>query len=497
MGDTLVELLERGEPDRPAVVVPGGVRLTYRELREHVSRVAEMLATAGIGRSDRVAIALPNGAEAVVAFLGASLAAVAAPMNPALAEDEFRYFLSDVSAKAIVVPPGGAPRARAARPGYALVLELRIEEDRGVRLRGAVPLRDRRTPEPPAADDAALVLHSSGTTGRPKRVALRQRHLRASTDQVVTAYRLGPDDVSLTVMPLFHVHGLVAGTLAPLMAGGTIVVPERFAGVGLPGLVATHRVTWYTAVPTIHQLVLARRAGADTDSLRTLRFVRSASAKLPEQVRQQLESRFGVDVIEAYGMTEAAHQIATNPLRPRTQKAGSVGCATGPRIAIMDDDGRLVDSGRQGEVVLRGPNVIEGYDGDPEADASAFVDGWFRTGDLGVMDEDGYLTLVGRNKEMINRGGEKISPTEVDEVLLQHPSVAEAVCFGVPHATWGEEVAAAVVLRSDATSDELIRHCRRHLAAFKTPKRVHLVAELPRTASGKVQRARVADAVRR
>lgn len=494
MDASLLGLLA-GPDDRLAITVPGGPALTYGELRAEARLLAETLANAGIGRNDRVAIALPNGAEAVVALLAASLVGVAAPLNPALTEDEFGFFLRDVEAKALIGPPDGAERARRARPSETIVVEYRLAAGRRPRLRGAVPFGLPRSLVPPEPADAAIVLHSSGTTGRPKRVALRNEQLQASVGEIIRGYRLGPDDVALAVMPLFHVHGIVAGALATLASGGTVVVPAHFNGMGFCRLVRDHRVTWYSAVPTIHQLVLAR-ARAEASECSSLRFIRSASAKLPATVREALGAAFGVPVVEAYGMTEAAHQIASNPLEPERCRPGTVGLATGVRIATMDGHGALLGAGEEGEVVLKGPNVIERYDGSAEADAASFVDGWFRTGDIGVIDRDGYLTLIGRSKEQINRGGEKIAPAEIDEVLLAHPAVAEAVCFGVPHPSWGEEIEVAVVLRSAASADELIRHCRAHVAAFKVPKRVHLVDAIPRTASGKIQRLAVARELR-
>jgi acyl-CoA synthetase (AMP-forming)/AMP-acid ligase II len=292
------------------------------------------------------------------------------------------------------------------------------------------------------------------------------------------------------------VHGLVASTLATLATGGTVVVPSKFNPLSFWRMVRDHGVTWYSAVPTLHQLLLAR-AGSESArpaGAEQLRFIRSCSAALAPQVMQELEAKFGAPVLEAYGMTEAAHQMASNPLPPGKRLPGSVGRGTEVRISIMDEHGHHLPSGARGEVVIQGPNVIMGYENNPEANASSFVDGWFRTGDQGVLDAEGYLTLVGRLKELINRGGEKISPREIDEVLLAHPAVAEAVCFGVPHATWGEEVAAAVVLRSAASEAELLSFCRERLADFKRPKQIHITETIPRTATGKLQRRVVAEA---
>jgi acyl-CoA synthetase (AMP-forming)/AMP-acid ligase II len=297
-------------------------------------------------------------------------------------------------------------------------------------------------------------------------------------------------------MPLFHVHGLVASTLATFATGGTVVIPGKFNPLSFWRTANEYGATWYSAVPTLHHLLLARAdsaAGRPAGAER-LRFIRSCSASLAPQLMHDLEAAFGAPVVEAYGMTEAAHQMASNPLPPGERKPGSVGIGTDVRIGIMDAARRLLQAGERGEVVIQGPNVITGYENNPEANASSFVNGWFRTGDQGVLDADGYLTLVGRIKELINRGGEKISPREIDEVLLAHPAVAEAVCFGVPHPTWGEEVAAVVVLRQPATESELIAYCREKLADYKRPKQIHVTDAIPRTATGKIQRRAVAQA---
>jgi acyl-CoA synthetase (AMP-forming)/AMP-acid ligase II len=305
----------------------------------------------------------------------------------------------------------------------------------------------------------------------------------------------------MCVMPLFHVHGLVASTLATLRSSGTVVVPAKFSPLSFWRIARDHGVTWYSAVPTLHQLLLARVGDPSDPSRRPagaekLRFIRSCSASLPPRLMHALESAFGAPVIEAYGMTEAAHQMTSNPLPPSKRKAGSVGCGTDVRVSIMNKEGRHLQPGERGEVVIQGPNTIRGYESNPEANATSFVDGWFRTGDRGYLDHDGYLWLVARIKELINRGGEKISPREIDEVLLAHPAVAEAVCFGVPHATWGEEVAAAVVLRDAVTEADLLGYCREHLADYKRPKEIHITETIPRTATGKIQRGVVARAYR-
>ena len=494
---SLLDLLSPGGVDRPAIVVPEeNVRVTYRGLRSQVEALASALVSAGVGRGDRVGIALPNGLPMILSFLAASIAGTAAPLNPAYKEDEFRFYLDDTNARVLILPPDGAGAARRAAGDRVRILTVTMDSDGSVKLASSAAGTTGASAPTPSVNDVALILHTSGSTGRPKRVPLTHANLSISAQNVARSYTLAADDVSMCVMPLFHVHGLVASTLATLATGGTVVVPAKFNPLSFWRVAREQRVTWYSAVPTLHQLLLARaEAGAPKpDGAERLRFIRSCSASLPPQVMHDLEAAFGAPVLEAYGMTEAAHQMASNPMPPAARKPGSVGRGTDVQISIMDAAGRHLSAGERGEVVIKGPNVITGYENNPEANASSFVDGWVRTGDQGFLDADGYLTLVGRIKELINRGGEKISPREVDEVLLAHPAVAEAVCFGVPHPTWGEEVAAAVVVREPVTESELLAYCRERLADYKRPKQIHITDAIPRTATGKIQRRIVAQA---
>jgi acyl-CoA synthetase (AMP-forming)/AMP-acid ligase II len=480
---TLPDLLDAAESRRTAIILPElGLRLTYEELRQQVRALAGALGQAGIRRGDRVAIALPNSLEAVVAFLAAATAGAAAPLNPGYEFEVFCFYLEDTRARVLLAPreDGGEARRAASQAGIPV-----YTPDMTGGAVGYVP--------EPAGDDVALVLHTSGSTGRPKRVPLRHRNLAASARNIAATYALGPSDVSLCLMPLFHVHGLMASTIATLLTGGTVVVPARFNPLSFWRTVRDYGVTWYSAVPSIHELILTRKSGGPEK----LRFVRSCSAALSPDLMSRMEEYFEAPVLEAYGMTEASHQMASNPLPPAARKAGSVGLGTGVHITIRDENGREMARGSAGEVCIQGRSVIREYENHPEATAQSFFGEWFRTGDQGVLDEEGYLRLTGRIKELINRGGEKIAPREIDELLLAHPAVAEAVCFGVPHAIWGEEVEAAVVLRPGipVAEADLIRFCRGRLADFKCPKKIHIVPSIPRTATGKIQRLNVAAAL--
>jgi len=494
MTQTLTHLLERGPADRSAIVVPDGPSVTYARLRELVTDGAARLAALGVRSGDRVALALPNGPEAIVLFLAAALGAVAYPLNPAYKEHEFRFYLEDAGARILLVPPGEGQAARLALPPGGIVIEAEIDARGQLQMASAQAADPGLTAEPSKPDDVALVLHTSGTTSRPKRAPIRHRHLVASAANTSAHYQLSEEDISLCVMPLYHVHGLVASALAALAAGGTVVVPRRFSPLHFWPLAWQYRPTWFSASPTLHRMILMRTTNDRPEGTERLRFVRSCSSALPPAQMAEMEARYGVPVLEAYGMTEACHQMASNPLPPGRRQPGSVGPGTGVELAIMAEDGSLLEPGTAGELVIRGPNVIEGYESNPEANAASFPGGWFRTGDLGVLDGEGYLTLSGRLKELIDRGGEKIAPLEIDAVLEAHPAVAEAVSFGVPHPTWGEEVAAAVVLNSPTDEKSLLAYCREHLVEFKVPRHLYIVQSIPRTSTGKVQRRFVAEA---
>ena len=484
--DTVASLLP---PDAtgPALVTVDDEVMDHASLRRDVERLAEQLRAVGLGANDRIAIVLPNGPEMALVLLAAMSVGCAAPLNPKYREDEFRFYLDDLHAAALLTVAGAIPAALAASPPGALAIDVRgqgLAIDLVAPTGTTVPVSVHQRP---SADDQALVLHTSGTTSRPKIVPLRQRNLAWSARNIATGLQLTSSDRSLNVMPLFHIHGIMAGLLAPLSAGAAVVCTPGFDAFKFHRWIDTLHPTYYSAVPTMHQMVLAR---APQPRPTTLRFVRSSSAALPGPVLESLHALFGVPVVEAYGMTEASHQMTCNPLPPAATKPGSVGIATGIEVAILDGENNLLPPGERGEVAIKGRTIVDGYENNPTANEAAFTAGWFRTGDEGLLDDEGYLFLTGRLKEQINRGGEKISPVEVDEVLLRHPAVAEAITFAIPHDKLGEEVGAAVVVAEghDISERDLRSYLGEQLAAFKVPKRIVFVKEIPKGATGKPQR---------
>ena len=499
---TLLDLLGPTPETRAdaAIRAPGRTGLTYPGLLAQVEGTGRALRGAGVRGGDRVAIVLPNGPAMASAFACIAPWCAAAPLNPAYKADEFDFYLSDLDATALIVAAGDDTVARdvAARRGTR-VIEL-VEADAAGAF--ALDLRGEGEGEAeaatPEAEAVALVLHTSGTTSRPKMVPLTQANLCASARNIAHTLALGPSDVCLNVMPLFHIHGLMAPVLASLGSGGAVYCTPGFDALRFFAWLTDADPTWYSAVPTMHQAVLARLPRNRQRAARArLRFVRSASAALPAQVMKALEEGLDAPVIEAYAMTEAAHQMCSNPLPPAPRKPGMVGPAAGPEVAVMDETGGVVPTGTEGEIVIRGDNVMHGYLANPAADATAFHGSWFRTGDLGYLDPDGYVKVTGRLKEIINRGGEKVAPLEVDDVLLDHRDVAQVCTFALPHARLGEDVAAAVVRTPDGAADEaaLRAFAAERLADFKVPRTIVFVDEIPKGATGKIQRIGLARAL--
>lgn len=494
-------LLHRAEdaPDGFAILAPGRPAMTNRDLLSQAARVGEALRSYGIGSGDSVAVALPNGPEMATAFLAVAAHAICAPLNPGYRQAEFEYHLADLRPKALIMAPGTVESARLAAAALSIpVIDLSLDAAWPAG-HFALPAGPLSVTEPVAATNSnvALLLHTSGTTSRPKLVPLTQRNILTSAMNIARTLRLEPGDRCLNIMPLFHIHGLIGAALSSIASGGALVcapglnVGEFFDWLNL------FQPTWYTAVPTLHQSILARaRDMGITRFACSLRLIRSSSSAMPTRVMAELEQLFEVPVLESYGMTEAAHQMASNPMPPAARKPGSVGLPAGPEIVVLDDNGAPLGREETGEIAIRGPNVTAHYLANPDANAASFLPGgWFRTGDLGHFDAEGYFYITGRTKEIINRGGEKIAPREVEEALMAHAAVAQAVSFSLRDSRLGEDVGAAVVLQEGQaiTERELRNFVAAQLADFKVPRRILFLPELPKSATGKLQRIGLAE----
>ena len=502
MHTNLKDLLRVGTDEDIAISAPGRIPLTYRDLRVHVDATLASLNALGVGRNDRVAIVLDNGPEMATCYIACASCTASAPLNPGYRADEFEFFLSDLNAKVLIVAEAStSPAIEVAQKLGVRVVDLIVADDAPA---GSFQLVARTGGAATATftggyagpEDIGMVLHTSGTTSRPKIVPLSVGNLCASAANIRNTLQFTPHDIGLNIMPLFHIHGLIAGVLAPLSAGSQVFCTPGFNALKFFAWMDEARPTWYTAVPTMHQAIVARAKGnLDVIKRNPLRFLRSSSSSMPPQVIKALEEVFGSPLIEAYGMTEATHQMASNPLPPKTRKPGAVGLPAGPEMAIMGEDGALLGPDAVGEIVIRGPNVTAGYENNPKANAEGFLNGWFRTGDQGKKDGDGYISLTGRLKEIINRGGEKISPREVDEIIMDHPAVAQVVCFGMPHKKLGEEVAAVVVLKEGAAATErdVQEFVAQRAADYKVPKKILFMDEIPKGATGKLQRIGLAQ----
>lgn len=501
---TLANAFQRESPD-PAIIVPGKQPLTisYTQLTQEVLSFQRKLAAVGVSPSAAVSIAVPNTYEFIVAFLAASWQrAIAAPLNPAYKQSEFEFYIDDLSSALALVPRGAfdqdAAAVRAARKYQAAIAECYWDGKEvvlNVRDHGKLAGRGNTKLEQAQPDDVALVLHTSGTTGRPKAVPLTHRNLTRTMKNIQNTYQLSHKDRTMLVMPLFHVHGLLAGFLAPLASASSVIVPARFSASDFWRDFTEHGANWYTAVPTIHQILLKSPL---PNPVPQIRFIRSCSSPLSPKVFHDLESTFRAPVLEAYAMTEAAHQMTSNPLPPGKRQPGSVGIGQGVEVRILDEQGNEVPQGKEAEICIKGENVTKGYLNNPSANASSFTKaGFFRTGDQGKKDPDGYVIITGRIKELINKGGEKISPIELDNVMAQHPSVSEAVSFAIQDEMYGQEIGVAVVEKDGQQlgADEFRSWMAERVAKFKVPKKVFFTDVMPKTATGKIQRRNVADAM--
>ena len=484
-------------PNAPAVVATGFEPLSYREVRDYLAYVAARLRQAGFDRETRIAVALPSGPQAALAIVAVACTAVAVPIDLQLAASEIETRLALLHARAVIVLRGSHSVTRdvAVRHGLT-VIEAAAEQGSRLGLCFDVPrtgpLALLEDPDPAAP---AFVLQTSGTIAAPKLIPFSHHNMLAAASRVQSWFGLGPRDRCLSVSPIYYSHGLKLTVLTPLITGGSIAFPASASVLDVNEWLNLLRPTWYSAGPTLHRYMLDKAKHVpNANSIHSLRFIVSGGAPLTRDVHEGLVAVLGVPVLEHYGSSEAA-QICANLPPPGPSRPGTCGIPVAGTLMIVGEDGRQLAADERGEILVTGPTVISGYLDAPDLNRVAFVNGWFRTGDIGSIDGDGFLTLHGRGQDLINRGGEKVSPLEIDHALLRHPEVAEAAAFAIPHRRLGEDIAAAVVLREGArvTPMDLREFLASQLALFKVPRRIVLVDHLPKGVTGKIQRQRLVE----
>ena len=490
MEKTIRNMINQQNDDLIFLTSEKNEKLSYGEFKIFNEKISRQLAATNIINSDRAAIVLPNGPLMASSFLSISSYMSAAPLNPLYKQEEFEFYLDDLKPKFLLVEPNSKSLAVIAAKNLNIpVFEMKISDNQPL---GTFELFDKETDyKNPNDYDEALVLHTSGTTSRPKIVPLSNLNIFTSAVNISKSLKLTADDHCLNIMPLFHIHGLIAVLSASAKVGASVCASNGFNALKFLDLAETQNITWYSGVPTMHQAILLRaQKNSDKAKKLNLRFIRSSSASLPPAIFEQLNDIFETPVIEAYGMTEATHQMASNPLPPAIQKPGLVGMPAGPEICIMNDKNEKLPQGEIGEICIKGDNVTNGYENNPEANKQSFVNDWFRTGDEGFFDEDGYLKISGRLKEIINKGGEKISPLEVDNILMDFPPIDQALCFGYKDKMLGEDIAVAIKLKENksCTEDDIKSYANEKLAKFKIPKNIFIVEDIPKGATGKLQR---------
>ena len=465
-------------------------KLSYKDLKLFINKISKQLAGNGLSNKDRAAIVLPNGPYMASSFLAISSYMSAAPLNPSYKSEEYEFYLKDLNPKIVLVEKNSDnPVVDVAKKLKIELCEINPEKDGPS---GIFNIYENETEYSlPDENDESLVLHTSGTTSRPKIVPLTNKNIFSSAENISKSLNLSESDHCLNIMPLFHIHGLIAILASSMKAGASVCASNGFNAIKFLDLAKSEKINWYSGVPTMHQTILLRaRRNLEIAKELKLRLIRSSSASLPPAVFKDLNDVFNCPVIEAYGMTEATHQMTSNPLPPKQQKAGFVGLPAGPEVCIMNENGDVLKQGEEGEVCIKGENVTLGYDNNEEANKTSFTNGWFRTGDQGYFDKEGYLKISGRLKEIINKGGEKISPLEVDNVLMDHPFIDQAVCFGYDDKMLGENIASAIIIKSGETCSEndVLEYAQEKLAKFKIPKKIFFVEEIPKGATGKLQR---------
>ena len=490
MKKIIKNIIEDQNDNNVALTSENSPPLLYKDLKSFVNKIASQLAGNGISNKDRAAIVLPNGPFMASSFLTLSSYMSAAPLNPSYKTNEYEFYLKDLNPKIVIVEPNSSNEVVGVAKNLNIpVCEMKIKKDDPSGLFNLFDIESEY--QLPEENDEGLVLHTSGTTSRPKIVPLTNKNIYSSTENISKSLNLSEADHCLNIMPLFHIHGLIAILAASIRSGASICASNGFNALKFLELAKSEKITWYSGVPTMHQAILLRaEKNLELAKNLNLRLIRSSSASLPPAVFEKLNSVFGCSVIEAYGMTEATHQMTSNPLPPKKQKPGFVGIPAGPEVCIMDEKDKILDQGETGEVCIKGDNVTLGYDNNPEANKNSFTNGWFRTGDQGYFDQNGYLKISGRLKEIINKGGEKISPLEVDNVLMDHPLIEQAVCFGYEDKMLGEDIAAAIIVKEgkNCSETDVKTYAQEKLAKFKIPKKIFFVNEIPKGATGKLQR---------
>jgi len=483
-------IIEEQNDENIAITSAVSSPLSYKDLKILINNISRQLSANGISNKDRAAIVLPNGPYMATSFLAISSYMSAAPLNPNYKAEEFEFYLSDLKPKLLIVEHNSKnPAVEIANKLKIPVCEIKTKEDAPSGMFNL--FENNKDFNFPKEKDEALVLHTSGTTSRPKIVPLSNKNIFASSVNISSSLELSEKDHCLNIMPLFHIHGLIAILASSMKVGASVCAGNGFNALKFLDLAKSEKITWYSGVPTMHQAILMR-ADKNLEHAKNLklRFLRSSSASLPPTVFEKLNRVFECPVIEAYGMTEATHQMTSNPLPPNKQKPGFVGIPAGPDVCIMDDSNKILNKGEIGEVCIKGDNVTLGYENNSEANKKSFSNGWFRTGDQGYFDKDGYLKISGRLKEIINKGGEKISPLEVDNILMDHPLIEQAVCFGYEDKMLGEEIAAAIIIKEgqNCSETDIKNYAEEKLAKFKIPKKIFFVNEIPKGATGKLQR---------
>jgi acyl-CoA synthetase (AMP-forming)/AMP-acid ligase II len=491
----LIDLRATTTPDAAFLIDPEtGTTTSYGELREHCCSVAAQISRNGVKPGEAVAYALTNGPASAIAILGIMYGGyLATAINLVAGNATISYVLTHSRARLVLAQTQTQNLLAAALESHDRPPQVLVVDD------GFFDSVDGADELPPLThQDDGLLMYTSGTTGRPKGVVLRQSSVLAGGANAVLAHELTVADRALCVLPLYHINGLCVTIMGPLVSGGSVVVPPKFSVSAFWPTIREQACTWFSVVPTQISYLLhdVEKTTTNPADIAGLRFGRSASAPLSPDVHEAFETRFGLPIIETMGLTETAAQILSNPLPPGERKIGSPGLAVGNEVMIADDNQREVPAGVEGEVLVRGPNVMRVYLDNPEATVASLTgDAWLRTGDLGRMDEQGYVFITGRLKELIIKGGENIAPREVDEALYAHPDVIEAAAFACRCERYGQRIEAGVVLngKSSVCEQDLIDLCRDKIGTFKSPDRIHVLAELPKGPSGKIQRIKLQE----